>query len=152
MKNRLSQKRGLLFHERHNIGRDSSSCVLTSISLRPFISWLNFPHQSNLQVWQRKLRWRLYCVFPPGQEDLGCEVNGVTYQEGQTFQPSCDTYCYCTGGGVSCKSACPLTARLPTPDCPNPQFIRLPGKCCREWVCENLENTVIQDAITGELS
>ncbi|XP_060914101.1 WNT1-inducible-signaling pathway protein 2 [Labrus mixtus] len=83
------------------------------------------------------------------QEDLGCEVNGVTYQEGQAFQPSCDTYCYCTGGGVSCKPTCPLTARLPTPDCPNPQHIRLPGKCCKEWVCENLENTVIQDAITA---
>lgn len=48
--------------------------------------------------------------------------------------------------------ACPLYGRRPTPDCPNPQHIRLPGKCCKEWVCENLENTVIQDAITGMLS
>uniref|UniRef100_A0A3P8RRA8 Cellular communication network factor 5 n=1 Tax=Amphiprion percula TaxID=161767 RepID=A0A3P8RRA8_AMPPE len=85
-----------------------------------------------------------------GREDLGCEVNGITYQEGQSFQPSCDTYCHCRGGGVSCVPACPMNVRLPTPDCPNPQHIRLPGKCCREWVCENLDNTVIQDAITGE--
>lgn len=84
-----------------------------------------------------------------GQEDLGCHVNGITYQEGQSFQPSCDVYCHCRGGGVTCVPACPLTFRLPTPDCPNPQFIRLPGKCCREWVCENLENTIIQDAITA---
>ncbi|XP_033484302.1 CCN family member 5 [Epinephelus lanceolatus] len=84
-----------------------------------------------------------------GQEDLRCEVNGITYHEGQSFQPSCDTYCHCRGGGVSCVPACPLNARLPTPDCPNPQHIRLPGKCCKEWVCENLENTVIQDAITA---
>lgn len=84
-----------------------------------------------------------------GQEDLGCEVNGVTYHEGQSFQPSCDSYCHCRGGGVICVPACPLDARLPTPDCPNPQHILLPGKCCKEWVCENLENTVIQDAITG---
>nr|XP_020443352.1 WNT1-inducible-signaling pathway protein 2 [Monopterus albus] len=83
------------------------------------------------------------------KEDLGCEVNGVTYQDGQSFQPSCDTYCHCRGGGVTCVPTCPLTGRLPTPDCPNPQYVRLPGKCCKEWVCENLENTVIQDAITA---
>lgn len=84
-----------------------------------------------------------------GKEDLTCEVNGITYHNGQSFQPSCDSYCQCRGGGLTCVPACPLTGRLPTPDCPNPQFVRLPGKCCREWVCENLENTVIQDAITA---
>lgn len=73
------------------------------------------------------------------------------YHEGQSFQPSCDTYCQCRGGGVSCVPACPLVARRPTPDCPRPQYIRLSGKCCKEWVCENLENTVIQDAITGKI-
>ncbi|XP_017291391.1 WNT1-inducible-signaling pathway protein 2 [Kryptolebias marmoratus] len=83
------------------------------------------------------------------QEDLGCEVNGITYSEGQSFQPSCDSYCHCRGGGVSCVPACPLNVQLPSPDCPNPQHIRLPRKCCREWVCENLDNTVIQDAITA---
>ncbi|KAI3356974.1 hypothetical protein L3Q82_003610 [Scortum barcoo] len=104
---------------------------------------------------QRGLQCDYSASFPgdPGecvsQEDLGCEVNGVTYQEGQSFQPSCDTLCHCRGGGVVCVPACPLNARLPTLDCPNPQHVRLPGKCCREWVCENLENTVIQDAITG---
>lgn len=102
-------------------------------------------------MWRRRLRWRLYCVFLTGQGDLGCEVNGITYREGQSFQPSCDSYCHCRGGGVSCVPACPLDFRRPTPDCPNPQHIRLPGKCCKEWVCENLENTVIQDAITGKL-
>ncbi|XP_043996922.1 WNT1-inducible-signaling pathway protein 2 [Gambusia affinis] len=84
-----------------------------------------------------------------GDEDLSCKVNGITYLNGQSFQASCDSYCHCRGGGVSCVSACPLTGRLPTPDCPSPQFVRLPGKCCREWVCENLENTVIQDAMTA---
>lgn len=84
-----------------------------------------------------------------GQEALGCEVNGVTYGEGQSFQPSCDTLCRCRGGGVACVPACPLDAWRPTPDCPRPQHIRLPGQCCKQWVCENLENTVIQDAITG---
>lgn len=89
------------------------------------------------------------CGYLPGEGDLGCEFNGVTYQEGQTFQPSCHTLCRCSGGGVTCVPACPLDARRPTPDCPNPQHIRIPGECCKQWVCENLENTVIQDAITG---
>ncbi|KAK2851902.1 hypothetical protein Q5P01_008178 [Channa striata] len=104
---------------------------------------------------QRGLQCDHSASFPgePGEcvnkEDLGCEFSGVTYYEGQSFQPSCDTYCRCRGGGLICVPACPLTARLPTPDCPNPQHIRLPGKCCKEWVCESLENTVIQDAITA---
>ncbi|KAM3618094.1 uncharacterized protein V6R79_015350 [Siganus canaliculatus] len=104
---------------------------------------------------QRGLQCDFSASFPgePGecisQEDLGCEVNGITYNDGQSFQPSCDTHCHCRGGGVTCVPACPLDARLPTPDCPHPQHVRLPGKCCKEWVCENLENTVMQDAITA---
>ncbi|XP_026188595.1 CCN family member 5 isoform X2 [Mastacembelus armatus] len=104
---------------------------------------------------QKGLQCDYSASFPgnPGEcvskEDLGCEINGITYHEGQSFYLSCDTYCHCRGGGLSCVPACPLTGRLPTPDCPNPQFIRLPGKCCKEWVCENLKNTVIQDAITA---
>ncbi|CAG6021921.1 unnamed protein product [Menidia menidia] len=104
---------------------------------------------------QKGLRCDYSASFPgdPGQcesqKDLGCEFNGITYQEGQSFQPSCNAYCHCRDGGVSCVPVCPVDARLQTPDCPNPQYIRLPGKCCREWVCENLDNTVLQDAITA---
>ncbi|XP_061701784.1 WNT1-inducible-signaling pathway protein 2 [Syngnathoides biaculeatus] len=82
-----------------------------------------------------------------GQEDLTCEVNGVTYQDGESFQPSCDVHCRCRGGGVTCVPACPLDFRPATADCPRPQRVRLPGKCCKEWVCENLDNSVLQDAI-----
>uniref|UniRef100_A0A3B4AAB6 Uncharacterized protein n=1 Tax=Periophthalmus magnuspinnatus TaxID=409849 RepID=A0A3B4AAB6_9GOBI len=84
-----------------------------------------------------------------GLEEMGCELNGVSYAEGQAFRPSCDSSCLCTGGGVTCVHTCPLSTHLPAPDCPSPQYIRLPGKCCPEWVCESLENTVIQDAITA---
>uniref|UniRef100_A0A8C6USU7 Cellular communication network factor 5 n=1 Tax=Neogobius melanostomus TaxID=47308 RepID=A0A8C6USU7_9GOBI len=66
-----------------------------------------------------------------GEEELGCELNGVSYSEGQAFRPSCDTLCRCRAGGVSC-------------------FVRLPGKCCREWVCESLENTVMQDQVYSQ--
>uniref|UniRef100_A0A3B4ABJ0 Uncharacterized protein n=1 Tax=Periophthalmus magnuspinnatus TaxID=409849 RepID=A0A3B4ABJ0_9GOBI len=88
----------------------------------------------------------------PGEclEEMGCELNGVSYAEGQAFRPSCDSSCLCTGGGVTCVHTCPLSTHLPAPDCPSPQYIRLPGKCCPEWVCESLENTVIQDAITAQ--
>lgn len=89
------------------------------------------------------------CPCLSGEEELGCQLNGVFYRHGQSFQPSCDTLCRCSGGGVTCVPACPLDARRPTPDCPNPQHVRLPGKCCKQWVCESLENTVVQDAITG---
>ncbi|XP_049611251.1 CCN family member 5 [Syngnathus scovelli] len=93
--------------------------------------------------------------FPGGpgecvaREDLTCEVNGISYQDGQSFQPSCDVHCHCRGGGVSCVPACPLNIRPPTADCPHPQHVRLPGKCCKEWLCENLDNSVLQDAITA---
>ncbi|XP_077369391.1 CCN family member 5 [Festucalex cinctus] len=83
------------------------------------------------------------------EEDLTCEVNGISYHDGQSFQPSCDVHCHCRGGGVSCVPACPLNFRLPTADCPHPQFVRLPGKCCKEWLCENLDNSVLQDAISA---
>ncbi|XP_077429116.1 CCN family member 5 isoform X2 [Vanacampus margaritifer] len=93
--------------------------------------------------------------FPGGpgecvaENDLTCEVNGISYHDGQSFQPSCDVHCHCRGGGVSCVPACPLNSRLPTADCPHPQFVRLPGKCCKEWLCENLDNSVLQDAISA---
>ncbi|KAM9786044.1 LOW QUALITY PROTEIN: CCN family member 5 [Neosynchiropus ocellatus] len=94
-------------------------------------------------------------AFPgePGEcvqeEAMSCELNGLVYQDGESFQPSCDRYCRCRGGGITCVPACPLNIRFPTPDCPHPRHVRLPGKCCREWVCEDLANTVIQDAIAA---
>ncbi|CAL1606317.1 unnamed protein product [Knipowitschia caucasica] len=87
-----------------------------------------------------------------GLEEVGCELNDVWYSEGQTFRPSCDTLCRCSGGGVSCVRTCPVSSPLPSTDCPNPQYIRLPGTCCPQWVCENLDNTIFKDAITAQQS
>ncbi|XP_072553063.1 CCN family member 5 [Salminus brasiliensis] len=90
--------------------------------------------------------------FPgdPGEcvsaEELSCELNGVSYQDGEVFQPSCAIQCRCVSGGVTCVPLCSNDVRLPTPDCPHPQRVQLPGKCCQEWVCENIDNSVLQDA------
>ncbi len=84
-----------------------------------------------------------------GHKELGCEHNGVSYQEGQVFQPSCALQCHCSGGGVTCVPRCSEDVLLPTPDCPHPRRVQQPGKCCKEWVCENMDNTVLQDAHIG---
>lgn len=82
---------------------------------------------------------------------MGCEHNGVSYQEGQVFQPSCALQCRCSGGGVTCVPRCSEDVLLPSPDCPHPRRVQQPGKCCKEWVCENMDNTVLQDAHIGTL-
>ncbi|CAB1330064.1 unnamed protein product [Coregonus sp. 'balchen'] len=76
----------------------------------------------------------------------------ATLESVPVFQPSCATQCRCLGGGVTCVPLCPEDVRLPSPDCPHPQRVQLPGKCCKEWVCENMDNTIIQDAITASRS
>uniref|UniRef100_A0A8C9V8F8 WNT1-inducible-signaling pathway protein 2-like n=1 Tax=Scleropages formosus TaxID=113540 RepID=A0A8C9V8F8_SCLFO len=106
---------------------------------------------------QRGLQCDYSASYPGGpgecvnQEELGCEINGVAYQEGQVFQPSCDLRCRCEGGGVTCLRLCNEELRLPGPDCLHPQLVQLPGRCCREWLCETLENTVFLDALTVRL-
>ncbi|KAK3547319.1 hypothetical protein QTP86_018851 [Hemibagrus guttatus] len=83
------------------------------------------------------------------QEELGCELNGKSYVDGEVFQPSCKTQCKCAGGGVTCVPLCPEDVRLPSSDCPYPQRVQLPGKCCKEWVCETSDNSVQQDVQTA---
>ncbi|KAM9859974.1 CCN family member 5-like [Aulostomus maculatus] len=85
--------------------------------------------------------------FPggPGQcvsrNELGCEMNGRWLEEGQIFQPSCAQRCHCLGGGVTCVPLC--SDDLQWPDkCPNPQLVRLPGRCCKEWVCDSMDNSI----------
>ncbi|KAM9178241.1 CCN family member 5 isoform 2-T2 [Mergus octosetaceus] len=65
-----------------------------------------------------------------------CEVNGRVYRDGEVFQPSCKLQCRCLDGGFTCVPLCQEDVRLPTPDCPHPRRVDIPGKCCPEWVCE----------------
>uniref|UniRef100_A0A8B9UXG3 Cellular communication network factor 5 n=1 Tax=Anas zonorhyncha TaxID=75864 RepID=A0A8B9UXG3_9AVES len=78
----------------------------------------------------------------------GCEVNGRVYRDGEVFQPSCKLQCRCLDGGFTCVPLCQEDVRLPTPDCPHPRRVDIPGKCCPEWVCEAGER--LQDARAGK--
>ena len=78
-------------------------------------------------------------------------MNGVQYSEGQVFQPSCAIQCRCEGGGVTCVSLCPEDVRLPSPDCPMPRRVKVPGKCCEEWVCDSPhQQTFVGPVLAGE--
>uniref|UniRef100_W5L4U1 Cellular communication network factor 5 n=1 Tax=Astyanax mexicanus TaxID=7994 RepID=W5L4U1_ASTMX len=84
--------------------------------------------------------------FPGGPGEcnvLGCELDGVRYEEGQSFQPTCMQLCHCVGGGITCVPLCNEDLNLPMANCPNPRLAQLPGRCCREWVCDGLDNSVL---------
>uniref|UniRef100_A0A8B9IAR4 Cellular communication network factor 5 n=1 Tax=Anser brachyrhynchus TaxID=132585 RepID=A0A8B9IAR4_9AVES len=79
----------------------------------------------------------------------GCEVNGRVYRDGEVFQPSCKLQCRCLDGGFTCVPLCQEDVRLPTPDCPHPRRVDIPGKCCPEWVCEGYAAAPILGMLRG---
>lgn len=75
------------------------------------------------------------------------------YRSGESFQSSCKYQCTCLDGAVGCVPLCSMDVRLPSPDCPFPRRVKLPGKCCEEWVCdEPKDRTMVGPALAGELS
>uniref|UniRef100_A0A665VW95 CCN family member 3 n=1 Tax=Echeneis naucrates TaxID=173247 RepID=A0A665VW95_ECHNA len=70
------------------------------------------------------------------QEGQTCDLGGATFRSGESFQPSCKHHCVCMNGEIGCVPMCASDVRLPSPDCPYPHRIQIPGKCCEEWVCE----------------
>ncbi|KAI4887194.1 hypothetical protein NFI96_018110 [Prochilodus magdalenae] len=70
------------------------------------------------------------------QEGQTCDLGGVIYPSGVIFQPSCKHQCICMNGEIGCVPTCANNIRLPSPDCPYPRRIQIPGKCCEEWVCD----------------
>ncbi|KAJ7999585.1 hypothetical protein DPEC_G00195940 [Dallia pectoralis] len=86
-----------------------------------------------------------------GQNSLGCDLDGVHFEEGQTFQPSCAQLCHCLGGGVTCVPLCSDDLRVPDPaTCANAQLVRPSRGCCREWVCDGLDNNIHPDAVMAD--
>lgn len=83
------------------------------------------------------------CLCSSGLDKLGCEVNGVRLEEGQVFQQSCAQLCRCLGGGLSCVPLCSDDLQVPPEaTCPSARLVRLPGRCCKEWVCNSLDNSI----------
>ncbi|KAJ0061064.1 hypothetical protein NL108_005852, partial [Boleophthalmus pectinirostris] len=70
------------------------------------------------------------------REGATCVFNGMVYKSGESFQSSCKYQCTCLDGAVGCVPLCSMDVRLPSPDCPMPRRIKVPGKCCEEWVCD----------------
>uniref|UniRef100_A0A8D0H3D2 Cellular communication network factor 5 n=1 Tax=Sphenodon punctatus TaxID=8508 RepID=A0A8D0H3D2_SPHPU len=90
------------------------------------------------------------CNYEEGDDT--CEVNGKIYQDGEVFQPSCKLQCHCSDGGFTCVPLCSEDVRLPTPDCPHPKRVDIPGKCCQEWICERQDRQVLQDAMAAAIA
>uniref|UniRef100_A0A8B9Z1J0 CCN family member 5 n=1 Tax=Buteo japonicus TaxID=224669 RepID=A0A8B9Z1J0_9AVES len=85
-------------------------------------------------------------------DEEGCEVNGRVYRDGEVFQPSCKLQCRCLDGGFTCVPLCQEDVRLPTPDCPYPRRVEVPGKCCPEWICEARDQHLLRDAGAGKIT
>uniref|UniRef100_A0A670K8M8 CCN family member 1 n=1 Tax=Podarcis muralis TaxID=64176 RepID=A0A670K8M8_PODMU len=69
------------------------------------------------------------------QEGRTCEYNGRIYQNGENFQPSCKHQCTCIDGAVGCQPLCPLELPLASLGCPSPKLLKVPGQCCKKFVC-----------------
>ncbi|XP_077994382.1 uncharacterized protein LOC144448099 [Glandiceps talaboti] len=69
-----------------------------------------------------------------------CEMNGNVYEDGERFDVDCNAICRCDGsrGHVACVSMCPPSIMLPSPDCPLPTLVDVPGECCQQWECKNV--------------
>uniref|UniRef100_A0A8C6UTN4 Cellular communication network factor 3 n=1 Tax=Neogobius melanostomus TaxID=47308 RepID=A0A8C6UTN4_9GOBI len=65
-----------------------------------------------------------------------CLLDGVVYQNGQIFFPSCKYQCICRDGQIGCVPQCNVDVMLPGPDCPMPRRVHIPGECCEKWVCQ----------------
>nr|DBA27430.1 TPA: hypothetical protein GDO54_007925 [Pyxicephalus adspersus] len=65
-----------------------------------------------------------------------CDMDGKMYKDGETFQLGCKLQCTCVDGGVTCVPLCSNDVQLPTPTCPFPRQIPIPGQCCPEWRCD----------------
>ncbi|XP_076436840.1 CCN family member 2-like isoform X2 [Babylonia areolata] len=90
----------------------------------------------------------LFCDKPAGNETGVCKarvhnpclVDGITYKDGQQFQPDCARVCTCQNGFYGCVSKCPQESQRPSDStCHKPRLLPVPGKCCKEWTCEKLD-------------
>ncbi|XP_072266803.1 CCN family member 3 [Pyxicephalus adspersus] len=72
-----------------------------------------------------------------------CVFNDMVYRNGESFQPSCKYHCTCQDGQISCVPRCNNDLLLPSPECPNPIKVKVPGECCEKWICDSKEEVAI---------
>uniref|UniRef100_A0AAY4CCX7 WNT1-inducible-signaling pathway protein 1-like n=1 Tax=Denticeps clupeoides TaxID=299321 RepID=A0AAY4CCX7_9TELE len=72
------------------------------------------------------------CAYLSG---TGCEYEGVVYRNGQSFQPNCKYQCLCVNGAIGCLGLC-NDSQPPRVWCRTPRRVRVPGRCCETWVCD----------------
>ncbi|XP_051728367.1 cellular communication network factor 4a isoform X2 [Ctenopharyngodon idella] len=75
------------------------------------------------------------CLCTTDLPGTGCEHNGVIYRNGQSFQPNCKYQCLCVNGAIGCVSLC-NESQPPRVWCQNPQRVKIPGRCCELWICD----------------
>lgn len=92
------------------------------------------------------------CFFVrPAREGTPCVFGGMVYKSGESFQSSCKYQCTCLDGAVGCVPLCSMDVRLPSPDCPMPRRVKVPGKCCEEWECDSpSRHSFMGSALAGE--
>ena len=76
--------------------------------------------------------------LPPCSPDMvgtGCEHDGVIYRNGQSFKPNCKYQCVCVNGAIGCVALC-NESQPPRVWCQTPRRVKLPGRCCEEWICD----------------
>uniref|UniRef100_A0A8C4QN60 CCN family member 3 n=1 Tax=Eptatretus burgeri TaxID=7764 RepID=A0A8C4QN60_EPTBU len=77
------------------------------------------------------------------QGGASCYIGDVMYRSGESFQPNCKYQCTCLDGTVGCQLLCSEDVRLPSRACPFPKRVKVPGKCCEEWQCEDRKETAL---------
>ncbi|XP_069744208.1 cellular communication network factor 6 [Narcine bancroftii] len=71
------------------------------------------------------------CAYTIG---VGCELNGIYYRHGQTFQPHCHYKCTCVNGALGCTPTC--TKKLAAGQCKNVKVIKSSEYCCEKSHCD----------------
>ncbi|NWR48567.1 WISP2 protein, partial [Regulus satrapa] len=85
-------------------------------------------------------------IFPTDTPTLQPSTQPSSSQDLTWLQASCSTTRECLDGGFTCIPLCQEDVRLPTPDCPYPRRVEIPGKCCPEWICEAPDQHLLRDA------
>lgn len=96
-------------------------------------------------------RDRFLFAVSSARDGATCVFGGMVYKSGETFQSSCKYQCTCLDGAVGCVPLCSMDVRLPSPDCPMPRRVKVPGKCCEEWECDSpYRQTFMGSALAGK--